>query len=80
MSVLEYEVGLKSDEIETPALLVDIQTVESNIERMATYFAGVEANLRPHAKIYKATPAFAHMQIQAGATGITCAKLSELNY
>jgi len=77
MNVLEDAIGLKHHEIETPALLVDIQALERNIERMATFFEGVEADLRPHAKIYKATPAFAHMQMQAGAIGITCAKLSE---
>jgi D-serine deaminase-like pyridoxal phosphate-dependent protein len=77
MSVLEYAVGLEKEQIETPALMVDLDVMERNIERMASYFAGVEANLRPHAKIYKATPAFAHLQLQAGAIGITCAKLSE---
>ncbi|MCR4427406.1 MAG: DSD1 family PLP-dependent enzyme [Firmicutes bacterium] len=69
-------VGAPIDEIETPALLIDLDKFEANIERMARFFEGVTANLRPHAKTHK-TPIIAHKQIAAGAHGITCAKLSE---
>ena len=61
--------------IETPALLVDLDALEFNLEHMAQFFRGVSAKLRPHFKTYK-TPSLAHKQIEVGAVGITCAKLS----
>ncbi|MCJ7518170.1 MAG: DSD1 family PLP-dependent enzyme [Anaerolineaceae bacterium] len=73
----EYEVGLPKNELDTPALLLDMNTVERNIQKMADYAKNAGINLRPHAKIYKATPVFAWLQIQAGAIGITVSKLSE---
>lgn len=77
MNVHEYEVGLHKSQIETPALLIDLPTMERNIHKMAEYFRGVDAELRPHVKVHKATPILAHMQLQAGAIGVTCAKLAE---
>lgn len=77
MSVHEYEVGLHRSEIETPALLIDLAAMERNLHKMAEYFRGVDAELRPHVKVHKATPVLAHMQLQAGAIGVTCAKLAE---
>lgn len=73
----EYEVGLHKHEIDTPALLLDLPTVEANLHRMADFFKDKEVKLRPHVKLHKATPALAHLQLQAGAIGLTCAKLSE---
>lgn len=64
------------DEIETPALVVDLDTMERNLRRMAEYFRDREANLRPHTKTHKC-PVIAHKQLELGACGITCAKLSE---
>lgn len=77
MNVHEYEVGLHKGELDTPALLVDIAAVEHNIQKMADFCNNSGVSLRPHAKIYKATPIFAWMQIRAGAIGLTVAKLSE---
>jgi D-serine deaminase-like pyridoxal phosphate-dependent protein len=71
-----HKVGIPLGEIDTPALLLDLDVMEGNIARMADFFSGVEANLRPHVKTHK-TPILAHKQIAAGAIGITCAKLSE---
>lgn len=73
----EYEVGIHKDEIDTPALLIDLPTMEANLRRMADYFRGKPVALRPHVKLHKATPALAHRQLAAGAIGLTCAKLSE---
>ena len=64
------------DMIETPALVIDLGILAKNIHRMASYMEKKRANLRPHFKTYKC-PAISHMQIAAGAIGITCAKLSE---
>ena len=72
-----HAVGRPATELDTPALLVDLPTLESNIKRMATtivHEAGVQ--WRPHTKGIK-TPAIAHMMLRAGAVGITCAKLGE---
>lgn len=70
-------IGLPKQEIDTPALLVDLSALERNIERMARIIvreAGVR--WRPHTKGIK-TPAIAHMLLKAGASGVTCAKLGE---
>jgi D-serine deaminase-like pyridoxal phosphate-dependent protein len=77
MSGHEYEIGLPKNELDTPALLVDLDTMERNLQTMADYFATVEANLRAHVKLHKATAALAHRQLAAGSAGLTCAKLSE---
>jgi len=77
MSTHEYEVGLHKGEIDTPALLIDLPTMEDNLRRMADYFKDSDVKLRPHIKLHKATPAIAHRQLEAGAIGLTCAKLSE---
>ncbi|NMB55189.1 MAG: hypothetical protein GYA15_10860, partial [Leptolinea sp.] len=66
MNIHEYEIGLKKHELDTPSLLVDLDVVEKNIQKMAEYCKARGINLRPHAKIYKAAPVFAWKQIQAG--------------
>ena len=71
----EY-IGMPADAIDTPALLVDLDALEFNIETMARHFKEAGVNLRPHSKSHK-TPALAHKQLEAGAIGITCAKLGE---
>lgn len=63
-------------DVDTPALLLDLDAVESNIATMAAFFAGQSANLRPHFKTPK-TPEVARRQLEAGAIGITVAKLGE---
>ena len=70
-------IGQPKESLDTPALLVDLDLLQKNIERMAKIIihdAGVA--WRPHSKAMK-TPALAHMCLQAGAIGITCAKLGE---
>jgi D-serine deaminase-like pyridoxal phosphate-dependent protein len=69
-------VGMNIADIDTPALCLDIEMVEANIKRMADYFRDSPVRLRPHTKTHK-SPTLAHMQIAAGAIGITCAKLGE---
>ena len=65
----------KSD-IDTPALLLDLDALQRNIRRMAGFFAQRSASLRPHCKTHKCVR-IAQMQIDAGAPGITCQKLGE---
>jgi len=69
-------IGAEKQAISTPALLVDLEKMEYNIRRMAHFFEGKKANLRPHTKTHK-TPIITHKQIEAGAVGITCQKLAE---
>ncbi|HEU5423936.1 MAG TPA: DSD1 family PLP-dependent enzyme [Nitrolancea sp.] len=69
-------VGRPLAEVDTPALVIDADALERNIARMAEFFQGKHAKLRPHAKTHK-SPVIAQMQLAAGAVGITCAKLGE---
>ncbi len=63
-------------EVDTPALWVDLDMMERNITLMAAYMQSAAVGWRPHTKGIK-IPAIAHKLIDAGAIGITCAKLSE---
>jgi D-serine deaminase-like pyridoxal phosphate-dependent protein len=67
---------LKRD-IDTPALLLDLATMEDNIRSMAAFFRNRPQKLRPHFKTPK-TPEVARRQLEAGAIGITAAKLGEV--
>ena len=69
-------IGTSKSDLDTPALCLDIEAVEANIQRMADYFRDGPVRLRPHAKTHKC-PTLARMQLAAGAIGITCAKLGE---
>jgi len=71
-----YEVGLESEDIDTPALLIDLDKMEKNISTMANFFKGKTAKLRAHTKVHR-TPIIAHKQIEAGAKGICCQKVAE---
>ena len=64
------------DDLDTPALIVDIDKLKFNIRDMADFAKANGIQLRPHAKTHK-TPEIAKMQIEAGAVGLTVAKLSE---
>ena len=69
-------IGMRRDEIDTPVLLVDLDALDSNIEKMAAHFRETGKHLRPHSKSHK-TPAIAQMQIRAGAIGIVSQKIGE---
>lgn len=68
-------VGTRAVDLPTPAPLVDLETLHANIDTMAAFFRDRPARLRPHVKTHRA-PAVARMQIAAGATGVTCAKVA----
>ncbi len=63
-------------ELDTPALLLDLDAAERNLTKMARFFETGPTRLRPHYKNHKC-PALARRQLQAGAIGITCATLAE---
>lgn len=62
--------------VPTPCLVVDRDALVRNVRRMEEFLAEQPAALRPHAKTHKC-PEIARLQLEAGATGITCAKLGE---
>jgi D-serine deaminase-like pyridoxal phosphate-dependent protein len=63
-------------DVPTPALCVDVETLDANIARMAAFFRGRACGLRPHVKAHK-TPAIAARQAAAGCVGFTCATIDE---
>lgn len=67
---------MRLSEIDTPALLVDLDAMERNLAKMAGFFSAGSTRLRPHYKNHKC-PVLARRQIDAGAIGLTCATLSE---
>lgn len=69
-------IGLPIEQLDTPALLVDLDALERNIATMAADISARGAAWRPHSKANK-SPAIAHMELAAGAIGIACAKLGE---
>ena len=63
-------------ELDTPALVVDLDVMERNLSAMGEYCRRHNLSLRPHTKTHK-IPELAHKQIESGASGITVAKISE---
>jgi D-serine deaminase-like pyridoxal phosphate-dependent protein len=64
-------------ELDTPAVTVDLDIVEANIRRAQNLLEDHGVGNRPHIKTHK-IPALAKMQMEAGAIGITCQKLGEV--
>ncbi len=62
--------------VDTPALLVDLDAFERNLERMAAFVRSAGVRLRPHAKTHK-SPVIALKQMALGAVGVCCQKVSE---
>jgi D-serine deaminase-like pyridoxal phosphate-dependent protein len=69
------EIGIKKEEIDTPALLIDLDVMKRNLFTMANFFRG-KAKLRAHTKVHR-TPILAHKQIEMGSKGICCQKVEE---
>jgi 3-hydroxy-D-aspartate aldolase len=59
---------MKTDELSTPALVMDLDAIERNIIKMQEFVRSRGCNLRPHAKAHK-SPFIAEKQIRAGAVG-----------
>lgn len=79
MATKEYHgctIGTPKNELDTPALCIDIELLKQNIELMENHLKGSGVRLRPHTKTHK-SPVIARMQINAGAVGVCCAKLGE---
>lgn len=63
-------------DLPTPALLLDEAAFERNLRKMAEFLKARGMGLRPHAKTHKSAD-IARKQLDAGAVGICCAKISE---
>jgi hypothetical protein len=70
------EIGMALEDVDTPALLVDLDAFENNVALMAKMVASFGVNHRPHAKTHK-SPDVARRQIAAGAVGQCCQKVGE---
>ena len=68
--------GMPLSEVDTPALLIDLDAFERNLKRMADAVAKAGVRLRPHAKTHK-SPIIGQKQIALGAVGLCCQKVSE---
>src|SRR5208283_3985374 len=68
--------GMREDEVDTPALLVDLDAFEYNLDHMAALLAPTGAKLRAHAKTHK-SPVIAHLQIACCAVGQCVQKVAE---
>jgi D-serine deaminase-like pyridoxal phosphate-dependent protein len=69
-------IGARKEDLDTPALWVDLDQLEQNIRYMAGLFKERGVHWRPHTKGIK-VPEIGHMLLKAGAIGLTCAKLGE---
>jgi len=70
------EIGMSLDEVDTPALVIDLDAFERNLRRLAARVQGTGVRLRPHAKTHKC-PIIALQQIELGAVGVCVQKVSE---
>jgi len=71
-----YPIGKPVEEIETPALLLDLDKFQWNIDKMFKFAKEAGVNVRPHAKTFKAA-AICNKLLEAGAIGLMTQKLSE---
>jgi D-serine deaminase-like pyridoxal phosphate-dependent protein len=70
------EPGMREDEVDTPALLVDLDVMEANLDSMAAFCNEAGVKLRAHAKTHK-SPVIAHWQMARGAVGQCVQKVGE---
>ena len=68
--------GMREDEVDTPALLIDLDAFEANLDHMAELLAPTKAKLRAHAKTHK-SPVIAKLQMARGAIGQCVQKVAE---
>ena len=67
---------MRVSDLDTPALLIDLDIMERNLARVADYARAHDLRLRPHTKTHK-IPALGRRQVELGAAGLTVAKVGE---
>jgi D-serine deaminase-like pyridoxal phosphate-dependent protein len=75
-SSVSPSVGMTKAELDTPVMLLDLDRFEANARRLSGAIADGGKDWRPHSKGHKA-PWIARRQMELGAIGVTCAKVSE---
>lgn len=70
------QTGVHKLNFDTPILCVDVDAMEANMASMSTFIGERSKQWRPHQKCHKSVQ-IARRQLQAGAIGVTCAKVSE---
>jgi D-threonine aldolase len=68
--------GIALAQVDTPALVIDLDAFDRNLQRMADFAAKAGVRLRAHAKTHK-SPIIAARQVALGAVGVCCQKVSE---
>ncbi len=68
--------GMDVSDVDTPALLIDLDAFEHNLDALDALMAGSHVRVRAHAKPHKC-PEIARLQVARGAVGICCQKVSE---
>jgi D-serine deaminase-like pyridoxal phosphate-dependent protein len=76
MNLPPAEIGAPVDDIDTPALVVDLDALDRNIAKMAEFARATGVRVRPHAKTHKSV-AIALRQIAQGAAGQCVQKVGE---
>ncbi len=71
-----HDLGVAVEELDTPALIVDLDAMEANIAQMQRTVRANGIASRPHAKTHK-TPAIAQRQLETGSVGMCVAKVGE---
>ena len=70
------EIGMALEDVDTPALLLDLDAFERNLDRMAKAIEGKSVKLRPHSKSHKCA-VIGLAQMERGAVGLCCQKVGE---
>ena len=76
MSLMAAQIGDALLQVDTPALILDLDAYERNLDRLHASVQGLTVKIRPHAKSHKC-PEIARQQMARGAVGICCQKVSE---
>ena len=71
------EVGMRIDEIATPALMIDLDAFERNVEKLRSFTDAHNIRLRAHAKTHKSADIARYQIEHGGACGVCCQKVSE---
>src|SRR3990167_6558133 len=69
-------IGRSVNDVDTPALVIDLDAMKRNLGRMAEFAKKHQIRWRPHAKLHKSV-ALAKLQIKAGAVGVCVQKTAE---
>lgn len=69
--------GMSATDIQTPALVIDLDALDANLRKMARYVQQHDIHLRPHGKMHKSADIARRQHDIGGANGICCQKASE---